>query len=91
MEMTDSDESQDSPRQGLKMMEAVDVASGDHIVEMPAFSPVNTGRQRCTSSSQNADKVRILPTVITWKQLKRKKLIRLTKEGFTLTIIRYTN
>lgn len=63
MELTDSDESQDSPRQGLKMMEAVDVVSGDLIVEMPAFSPVNTGRQRCSSTAQIPDKVRILPTV----------------------------
>ena len=66
MEMTDSDESQDSPRQGLKMMEAVDVVSGDLLVEMPTFSPVNTGRQR---STQIADKVRILPTVIPLKQI----------------------
>jgi len=64
MELTDTDESQDVPRQGLKMMEAVDVVSGDLVVEIPAFSPVNTDRQHSSTANKSPEKIRLLPTVI---------------------------
>jgi len=60
MDLTDSDESQDVPHQGLKMIEAVDVGNEDRIVEIPAFSPANTDKQHSTISN----KIRALPAVI---------------------------
>lgn len=60
MELTDSDESQDS----LKMIKAIDIdVKGDLIVDMPAFSHVHTGRQSCSRTTKITDKMRILPTV----------------------------
>jgi len=64
MELTDSEESQDMPRQRLKILEAVDAISEDLNVEVPAFSLVKSDSKRCSNSAKTSDKVRALPTVI---------------------------